>query len=126
MEIRGEKMGIFDKLFGRKKGERVTSGVSGGELWNIGRKAVQPKCSICGRIITMQATSIAEDIRRSGGVAIGGSSLGSPMYACTICPACGSAFCLSCQRPSPDPCPKCGKSNLRPGFADLVHKYYRG
>lgn len=85
-----------------------------------------PKCSLCGRIIPRQASSIAEDIRRRGGVAIGGASLDVPMYECTICQACGSAFCLACQRPRPDPCPKCGKSNLSPGFADLVHKYYKG
>jgi len=85
------------------------------------------KCAMCGKIIIKTATSIADDVRRRGGVVIGGpSSLNSRMYKCTICPACGSAFCLSCQRPSPDPCPKCGKSNLRPGFADLVHKYYKG
>jgi hypothetical protein len=72
--MRLDKMGIFGK-FRKKKRERDTSGLHSGELRNIGRKAVQPKCSICGRIITMQATSIAEDIRRSGGVAIGGGLL---------------------------------------------------
>jgi hypothetical protein len=118
------KMGIFDK-FRKKKRERDTSGVSSGEFRNIGRKAVQPKCSICGRVIPMQGSSIAEDIRRSGGMVIGGSSLNMRMYKCTICTACGSVFCLSCQRPKPDICPKCGKSNLRPGFVDLVYKYYR-
>jgi len=85
-----------------------------------------PKCSICGRIITRHSTSIAEDIRRRGGVVVGEPSLlDSAMYKCTVCPACGSAFCLECQKPRADPCPKCGESNLQPGFADLVHRYYR-
>jgi len=83
------------------------------------------RCSKCGKIIGQSPTSIAEDIRRGGGVIIGGDSLDMPMYQCTICESCGSAFCDSCQRPNPDPCPKCGKSNLRPGFADLVQKYYK-
>ena len=75
--------------------------------------------------ISSIATSITEDIRSGGGVVIGGGgSIDMPMYQCTICESCGSAFCNNCQRPSPDPCPKCGKSNLKPGFADLVHKYY--
>ena len=83
------------------------------------------RCSKCRKIIGQLSTSIAEDIRRGGGVVIGGDSLDVPMYQCTICESCGSVFCDSCQRPSPDPCPKCGKSNLRPGFADLVQKYYK-
>ena len=84
------------------------------------------RCSKCGKIIGQLATSIAEDIRRGGGVIIGGGgSLDTPMYQCTICESCGSVFCDICQRPSPDPCPKCGKSNLKPGFADLVQKYYK-
>ena len=89
-------------------------------------KSGEIRCSKCGKIIGQLATSIAEDIRRGGGVIIGGGgSLDTPMYQCTICESCGSAFCDSCQRPSPDPCPKCGKSNLRPGFADLMQKYYK-
>ena len=84
------------------------------------------KCSKCGMVIGQLPTTIAEDIRRGGGTVIGGNSLDIPMYECTICPGCGSAFCLSCQRPASDPCPKCGKSNLSPGFADLVMKYYKG
>jgi len=83
------------------------------------------KCSKCGKIIGQLATSIAEDIRRGGGVVIGAGSLNVPMYQCTICKSCGSVFCDICQRPSPDPCPKFGKSNLKPGFADLVQEYYK-
>jgi hypothetical protein len=112
------EMPIFGKRFGKKKGEaqkvepkRVASSV--------------PKCAICGKIITRQADSIADNILLSGGVVGGGSSLNSSMYNGTICPACGSAFCLSCQRPSPDICPKCGQAKLRPAFADLMQKYYR-
>ena len=97
---------------------------------NIAKKktAKEIKCSKCGRIIHTQKTSIADDIRRGGGavVVIGdGGSIDTPMYQCTICESCGSVFCDICQRPSPDPCPKCGKSNLQPGFADLVQKYYK-
>ena len=89
-------------------------------------KSGEIRCSKCGKIIGQLATSITDDIRRGGGVIIGGGgSLDTPMYQCTICESCGSAFCDSCQRPSPDPCPKCGKSNLEPGFADLVQKYYK-
>jgi len=84
------------------------------------------KCGMCGKVIAKTATSIADDIRRGGGIVIGGSGLEGEMYKCTICPACGSAFCLDCQRPSPDPCPKCSKGELRPGFADLVQRYYKG
>ena len=83
------------------------------------------RCYKCGKIIGQLSTTIGEDIRHGGGAVIGGGSLDMPMYQCTICESCGSAFCDSCQRPSPDPCPKCGKSNLSPGFADLVQKYYR-
>ena len=89
-------------------------------------KSGEIKCSKCGNIIGQLPTTIAEDIRRGGGTVIGGNSLDIPMYKCTICPGCGSAFCLSCQKPTADPCPKCGKSNLSPGFADLVMKYYKG
>jgi len=89
-------------------------------------KSGEIKCSKCGKIIGQLPTTIAEDIRRGGGTVVGGNSLDMPMYKCTICPGCGSVFCDSCQRPSPDPCPKCGKSNLRPGFADLVMQYYKG
>jgi hypothetical protein len=94
---------------------------------NIAKKKTgkEIKCSKCGRIIPISKTSISDDIRRGGGVVIGGGSLDTPMYQCTICESCGSVFCDSCQRPSPDPCPQCGKSNLRPGFADLVQKYYK-
>ena len=84
------------------------------------------KCSKCGKIIGQLPTTIAEDIRRGGGTVIGGNSLDVPLYKCTICPGCGSAFCDTCQRPGPDLCPQCGKSNLRPGFADLVMQYYKG
>jgi len=88
-------------------------------------KKGEVRCSKCGKIIGQLSTTIGEDIRRGGGVVIGGGSLDIPMYQCTICESCGSAFCDICQRPNPDPCPKCGKSNLRPGFADLVQKYYK-
>jgi len=89
-------------------------------------KKKEIRCSKCGKIIGQLATSIAEDIRRGGGVIIGGGgSLDTPMYQCTICESCGSVFCDICQKPSPDPCPKCGKSNLKPGFADLIQKYYK-
>jgi len=94
---------------------------------NVAKKKTEKeiKCSKCGRIIPTSKTSIADDIRLGGGIVVGGTSLDSAMYECTICPSCGSAFCLSCQRPTSDPCPKCGKSNLSPGFADLVQKYYK-
>ena len=88
-------------------------------------KKKEIRCSKCGKIIGQLATSIAEDIRRGGGVVIGGDSLDVPMYQCTICESCGSVFCDICQRPSPDPCSKCGKGNLSPGFADLIQKYYK-
>ena len=87
-------------------------------------KKKEISCSKCGKIIGQLSTTIGDDIRRGGGVVIGGDSLDVPMYQCTICESCGSVFCDICQRPSPDPCPKCGKSNLSPGFADLVQKYY--
>jgi len=77
------------------------------------------------KIIGQLPTSIGEDIKRGGGMIIGGGSLDMPMYQCTICESYGSVFCDSCQRPSPGLCPKCVKSNLRPGFADLVQKYYK-
>ena len=93
------------------------------EMHEMEKKEI--RCSKCGKIIAQLATTIGDDIRRGGGVVIGGDSLDVPMYQCTICESCGSAFCDSCQRPNPDPCPKCGKSNLRPGFADLVQKYYK-
>ena len=97
---------------------------------NIAKKKTEKeiKCSKCGRIISISKTLIADDIRRGGGavVVIGDEgSLDTPMCQCTICESCGSVFCDFCQRPSPGPCPKCGKGNLRPGFADLVQKYYK-
>jgi len=107
--MEGKKIGIFG-LFKRgaeKKSERDV------------------RCSKCGGKIETTRTSIAEDLRRRGVLVAGEPSLSSVMYKCTICQACGSVFCLSCQRPAPDPCPKCGKSNLSPGFADLVQKYYK-
>lgn len=105
-------MGFWRKIFKSRNQKRMNKNL--------------PKCSTCGRIIFRQTTSIANDIRRSGGVVVGGTSLDSSMYECTICTTCGSVFCLSCQRPVPDTCPKCGKSKLRPGFADLIQKYYKG
>lgn len=64
-------------------------------------KSGEIKCSKCGNIIGQLPTTIAEDIRRGGGMVIGGNSLDIPMYKCTICPGCGSAFCLSCHRDQP-------------------------
>jgi len=53
-------------------------------------------------------------------------SIADVMCNCTICPACGRAFCTSCQRRMPDPCPECGRGNLKPGFGHLLAQYYRG
>jgi len=103
-------------------------GIFGRFKKNLDKKAEKDvRCSKCGRKIDTTKTSIADDLKRGGRlvVVVGEASLSSVMYKCTICQSCGSAFCLSCQRPAPDPCPKCGKSNLSPGFADLVQKYYK-
>lgn len=109
---------MFGNLFGKKKGKGDISSV------NSAKFVLSPKCSICGEPISMM---LPEEIRRSGFTKSWDPvALGSPIYNCTICPACGSAFCLNCQRPSPDPCPKCGLRKLLPGVIDFVDEYYKG
>lgn len=83
------------------------------------------KCSRCPNVAREVTDPIIYGFWHTGAFGDIGSITGV-MCDCTICPACGRAFCRSCQRPMPDPCPECGGSSLKPGFGHLLAQYYRG
>ncbi len=107
---RYRNMGIFDRLFGRKEPSTTSS-----------PSPKLPKCSSCGRDIPPMETTIAEDIRRGGGVVVGRGALDQVLYKGTICRNCGRMYCLSCHdfKTKGYRCPNCG-SALSPLFADYI------
>lgn len=103
-------MGILDRLFGKKKQPTTTHPSSR-----------SPRCSSCGREIPPTETTIGQDIRRGGGMIVGGGGLDQTLYEGTICRSCGRMYCLSCHDFSKKGynCPSCG-SGLSPLFADYL------
>jgi len=99
-------MSFFKNLFGKKK-----------------QSANLPKCSSCGKDIPPTESTVGQDIRRSGGVIVGGAGTGLDeiLYKGTICRSCGRINCLSCHdfNKKGFKCPNCG-SSISPLYADYL------
>ncbi len=81
----------------------------------------EPKCSACAKIIPALKSTIAGDIRASGGMVVGGAGLDETLYDGVICRNCGKIFCSDCQRLKIKNlvCPVCSNP-VSPLFADYL------
>ncbi len=82
--------------------------------------STQPVCFCCGESIPALKGTIADDIRRGGGTAIG-AELEQKLFEGVICRTCGRVFCMKCHNPGEKgyDCPVC-KHELSPLFASYL------
>ena len=85
------------------------------------RISKEPMCSQCGKSIPAFNRTIADDIRSSGGMVIGGTGLDEKLYDGVICRKCGTIFCSDCEHAKIKNliCPLCS-NHVSPLFADYL------
>lgn len=97
---------------------------SNGDMTDVLGQHGPPRCFLCGGVINPSPSTIADDIRASGGLVIssGAVDLHSVLYMGTICKGCGKTYCLSCHDFTEKgcDCPACGAA-----LAPLFDTYLR-